>query len=63
MERILETHEFGPHRVAVLERADDEGASYVVLVDDVIVTDPPLPAPPRFEDVVRIYATSQVSRG
>ena len=59
MERILETHDFGPHRVDVLERADDEGTTYVVLVDDVIVTDPPLPAPPRLEDVVRIYARSQ----
>jgi hypothetical protein len=59
MERILETHDFGPHRVDILERADDEGTSYVVLVDDVIVTDPPLPAPPRLEDVVRIYARSQ----
>ncbi len=59
MEKIVETHEFGPHRVDVLEHADDDGASYVVLVDDVIVTDPPLPAPPRFEDVVRIYAMSR----
>ncbi len=32
---------------------------YVVLVDDVIITDPPLTAPPRLEDIVRIYATSQ----
>ena len=59
MERILETHDFGPHRVDILERADDEGTSYVVLVDDDIVTDPPLPTPPRLEDVVRIYARSQ----
>ena len=27
----------------------------LMLVDDVIVADPPLPAPPRFEDVVGIY--------
>ena len=59
MDRILETHDFGPHRVDILEHADDEGTSYVVLVDDVIVTDPPLPAPPRLEDAVRIYARSQ----
>ena len=59
MERILETHDFGPHRVDILERADDEGTSYVVLIDDVIVTDPPLPTPPGLEDVVRIYARSQ----
>ena len=59
MERILETRRFGPHRVDVLERADDEGTSYVVLVDDAIVTDPPLEVPPTPEDVVRIYARSQ----
>jgi len=59
MERILQTHDFGPHRVDVLERVDDEGTSYFVLVDDVIVTDPPLSVHPRFEDVVRIYARSQ----
>lgn len=59
MERILETHDFGPHRVDILERADDEGTTYVVLVDDAIVTDSPLSAPPSFEDVVRIYAKSQ----
>lgn len=58
MGRILRTHNFGPHRVTVLELADDDGASYLVLVDQVVVTDP-LPAPPRFEDVVRIYATSR----
>ncbi len=59
MDRIVESHGFGPHRVDILERADDEGTTYVVLVDDVIVTDPPLSACPRFEDVVRIYAESQ----
>jgi hypothetical protein len=59
MERILETRRFGPHQVDVLERADDEGTAYVVLVDGAIVTDPPLEGPPRPEDVVRIYAQSQ----
>jgi hypothetical protein len=59
MEKILETHHFGPHRVDILELADDEGDAYLVLVDEVVVTDPPLPARPRFEDVVRIYARSQ----
>lgn len=59
MDRILEVHQFGPHRVKVLERADEEGTSYIVLVDGVVVTDPPLCAPLRFEDVVRIYAMSQ----
>jgi hypothetical protein len=56
VERVLQTHEFGPHRVDILERADDEGTSYVVLVDDIVATDPPLPCPPSFEDVVRLYA-------
>jgi hypothetical protein len=59
VERILESHRFGPHRVDVLEQAGDEGPAYVVLVDGAIVTDPPLEAPPRPEDVVRIYAQSQ----
>lgn len=59
MDRVLESHRFGPHRVDVLEHADDEGTSYVVLVDGAIVTDPPLGVPPRLEDVVRIYAQYQ----
>jgi hypothetical protein len=59
VERILETHRFGPHRVDVLEHADDEGTSYVVAVDGAVITDPPLEVPPRPEDVVRIYARSQ----
>lgn len=59
MERILQTHHFGPHRVEVIEHVGDEGATYVVLVDGVVVTDAPLQTPPRFEDVVRIYALSQ----
>ena len=59
MERILQTHRVGPHRVDVLEQAGDEGTAYVVLVDGAIITDPPLEAPPRLEDVVRIYAESQ----
>jgi len=38
---------------------DDDETSYFVLADDVIVTDLPLPVPPRLDDVVRIYAASQ----
>jgi len=30
-----------------------------VLVDDMVVTDPPLDTIPRFEDMVRIYARSR----
>ena len=59
MEKILETHHFGPHRVDILEHAGDEGTTYVVLVDSVVVTDAPLLLPPQFEDIVRIYARSQ----
>lgn len=59
MERILETHQFGPHRADVLELADDESSAYVVLVDGAVVTDVPLPAPPSFEELVRIYARSR----
>lgn len=58
MRRILQTRHFGPHRVDVVEQDDNEGASYVVVVDDAVVTDPPLEAPPNAEDVVRIYARS-----
>jgi len=59
VEKILQTHRFGPHRVDVLEQAGDEGTTYVVVVDGAIITDPPLEVPPRLEDVVRIYAQSQ----
>ena len=59
MQKILGAHQFGPQRVDVLEHAHDDGAFYLVLVDDAIVTDPPLPPPPRLEDVVRIYAMSR----
>jgi hypothetical protein len=62
VERILQTHRFGPHRVDVVEHAGEEGTTYVVLVDGAIITDPPLEAPPRLEDVVRIYTESQGQR-
>jgi hypothetical protein len=53
--RIVETYEFGPHGVAVLEQVEDDGVSYVVLVDRQPVTEP-LGLRPSLEDVVRIYA-------
>ncbi len=60
MERILQTHHFGPHRVDLVELNEDEGvAGYNVLVDEELVTDSPLPHEPSFEDLVRIYAASQ----
>ena len=60
MDRILQTHRFGPHRVDLLERPDDDGATaYCMLVDDVVVTDPRLESIPAPEDIGRIYARSQ----
>jgi hypothetical protein len=59
MERTLETHYFGWHQVDVVERVDEDGTSYVVMVDGAVATDPPLADPPGAEDVVRIYARSQ----
>jgi hypothetical protein len=55
MERILETHRFGPHEVAVLEHAGDDEATYSILVDNISATETPLQSAPTFEDVVRIY--------
>jgi hypothetical protein len=60
MDRILESHQFGPHRVDVIDFPDDEGSGLVVVaVDGVIVTDPPLEAVPTIDEVMRIYATWQ----
>lgn len=55
MERVLETYHFGRHKVDVLEHAGDDGTTYSILVDNLVVTESPLAVPPRFEDVVRIY--------
>ena len=63
MDRILETHHFGPHRVDVVEFPDDEAAGLVVIaVDGVVVTDPPLDQPPTQDEVVRIYARWRATR-
>lgn len=59
MDRILETHRFGPHRVDVIDQADDESQRYLVIVDGVVITDPPLETAPTPEDIVRLYARSQ----
>jgi hypothetical protein len=45
MERILETHQFGSHRVVVLEHAGDDETTYTVLVDNTPAIDSPLPYP------------------
>lgn len=62
MDRLVETHQFGRHRVDVVECFDDEGTVYQVLIDGALVTAPALPLAPRFEDVVRIYADWQRTR-
>jgi hypothetical protein len=57
MERVIQTHQFGPHRVDVVESVDDDGiAGYFVLADDIVLTDPMLPEAPDLEEVVRVYA-------
>lgn len=62
MERVIQTHQFGPHRVDVVERADDEGiAGYIVLADDIVLTDPALQEPPDLEEVVHVYAAWQAA--
>jgi hypothetical protein len=64
MDRIVETHQFGPHRVEVCDQTDDEGREYVVVViDGVQATDPPLESLPSLEDVVRIYANWHAATG
>jgi hypothetical protein len=46
--------------VDVVECPDDEGGGYVlVLVDDAVITEPPLPEPPTYDEVVRLYARWQ----
>ena len=56
MEKILETHEFGPHRVDVLEQADDDGvflpSCWWTMSSSPIHRCRPLRG---FEDVVRIH--------
>jgi hypothetical protein len=57
VERVLESHGFGPHRVDVVDCPDDEGEGYLlVLVDGVVITEPPLSSRPSFDEVVRLYA-------
>ena len=58
MQRILETYQFGPHRVVVVEQVDDEDVNYAIVVDDRPSLAGPLASRPCFEDVVRLYAQS-----
>ena len=55
MQRVLQTCTFGDHAVAVVEEVEDDGVTYVVLVDGQPCGDP-TGLPPSFEDVVRCYA-------
>ncbi len=62
MERILQTHHFGPHQVDVVEHLDDDGvAGFSVLVDQEMVSDV-LPDRPDLEALVRLYAAWQSRR-
>jgi hypothetical protein len=58
VQRILGTHLFGAHRVVVLEHVEDDGLAYSLAVDGKLVTEP-APAPPTFEELVRLYARSR----
>lgn len=57
MERLLETYYFGAHRADVVRHVNGT-TTYLVLVDGVIASDPPLEAPPRGKDVERIVFRS-----
>jgi disulfide oxidoreductase YuzD len=64
MERILQSHQLGPHRVDVVESIDDDGQEYaMVVIDGAVVTDPPLTGVPSTDDVMRIYARWQLDHG
>lgn len=64
MERLLQTHHFGPHRVDVVQGLDDDGRERVeIFIDNVAVTTPALTEVPRLEDVVRIYTRWRAAAG
>lgn len=64
MQRLVQTHHFGPHRVDLVEQLDDDGvAGYSVLVDQETVSDGLLTSRPDLEAVVRLYASWQARRG
>jgi hypothetical protein len=64
MDRVLQSHHLGPHRVDVVQYPDDEGGGYVVIViDGAVVTEPPLERIPSVEELMRIYANWQQGAG
>ncbi len=63
MERILQSHQLGPHRVDVVESLDDDGQEFVVvIIDGAAVTEPPLTAVPTMDEL-HIYADWQEAQG
>lgn len=64
MDRVLQSHRLGPHKVDVVAGRDDDGSEYVVVViDGTAVTDPPLESVPDVDGLMSIYATWQGRRG
>jgi hypothetical protein len=64
MERILQSHQLGPHRVDVVESLDDDGQEFVVvIIDGAAVTEPPLTAVPTMDELMHIYADWQEAQG
>jgi len=64
MERILQSHQLGPHRVDIVESLDDDGQEFVVVViDGAAVTDPPLTTVPDADELMHIYAAWQRGEG
>lgn len=62
MERILQSMHVGPHRVDVLEIADEQGGGYVIVLVDGAVAEAPLDAPPTREELLALYARLRARR-
>ena len=61
--RILQSHQ-GPHRVDIVETVDDDGQeSVLVIIDGMVVTEPPLTAVPGADEVMHIYSGWQQAQG
>ena len=64
MDRILQSHQLGPHRVDIVETADDDGQETVlVIIDGMVVTEPPLTSVPDADEVMHIYSGWQQAQG
>ena len=62
MERVLQSLRVGPHRLDVLEIADEQGGGYVIVLVDGAVAEEPLDAPPTRDELLALYARWQVRR-